>query len=90
VAALKVYFATPVDWDRAEMKFYYDDPNLTKEIANEQNAWSDLWQRYFSRMPREKVQVMTNAMEWDLQMLKSSRRKTSSRVLGSNKRKGKR
>lgn len=90
VAALKVYFATPVDWDRVDMKFYDDDPDLTKEEANEQNAWSDLWQRYFTRMPKEKIQIIATAMQWDLQMLKSSRRKLARRVGRSSKQKGKR
>jgi hypothetical protein len=75
VAALKVYFASPVEWDHANVTFYSDDPNFTKKQADERNAWSDLWERYLTRMPREKVQIMTTAMEWDLQMLKSSRRK---------------
>ncbi len=83
VAGLKVYFASPAEWDHASMTFYTDDPNFTKKQADERNAWVNLWERYLSRMPQEKVQIMTTAMEWDLQMLKSSRRKSSNRGLGS-------
>jgi hypothetical protein len=75
VAALKVYFHMPVAFDRAEIRFYTDDPNYTQQQADERNAWTTLWERYTSQMPREKILVMLSAMEWDLTMQKSSRRK---------------
>ena len=75
VAALKVYFRMPVAFDRAEIRFYTDDPNYTQQQADERNAWTTLWDRYTSQMPREKILVMISAMEWDLTMQKSSRRK---------------
>src|SRR5579864_7372518 len=79
VTALKVYFKMPVEWDRAEIKFYQDDPNYTQKQADERNVWTDLWDRYTTQMPREKIQIMTRAMEWDLTMQKSSRRKRLTR-----------
>ena len=89
VAGLKLYFASPADWDHADMKFYTDAPNFTKKQVDERNAWMKLWNRYLSRMPQEKVQIMTTAMEWDLQMLKSSRRKSTNRGPASQQQGGK-
>jgi len=78
-AALKVYFHTPVEWDSVDMKFRYDDPKLGKTEATEWNALTDLWERYRRLLPQDKTRVMTNAMEWDLRMRKSSRRKSATR-----------
>src|SRR5882724_3246654 len=66
--ALKMYFKTPLTWDRADVKFRYDDPNITEAEADEWNALTDLWEKYRQLLPEAKTRIMTNAMEWDLRM----------------------
>jgi hypothetical protein len=34
-----------------------------------------LWSTYMEKMPEEKIELMMNAMRWDLRMKKSSRRR---------------
>jgi hypothetical protein len=36
-----------------------------------------LWSTYLEKMPEDKIEVMLNAMKWDLQMKKSARRKSA-------------
>lgn len=79
VAALKLYFRSPADWDYMSAT-YVKHGEAGEELPDEEvarrNAWLDLWTRYVNRMPEDKVTVFTHAMEWDLQAQKSSRRKS--------------
>jgi hypothetical protein len=76
VAAMKWLFETPrKDWSHADLTFYYEDSGLTRKEAHELEAWSRLWEKYIQKVPREKIEVMEAAMQWDLRTLKSSRRK---------------
>jgi hypothetical protein len=75
IAALKLYFATPRQWDYADVTFVVDDDNVSEQQAAERNSWGGLWERYLDRMPREKIELMVSAMKWDLLAKKSSRRK---------------
>ena len=72
--ALKVAFRTPVDWDYVTATYFSFDK---EELAAEHQAWTDIWSKFLGRMPREKVELVVKAMEWDLEMQKSSRRKPS-------------
>jgi hypothetical protein len=77
--ALKFYFQTPPsDWATADIAFMTvtDDETGTK---NEQTEWLMLWTKYTNKMPREKVLLMAEVMKMDLQLLKSSRRKTAAK-----------
>lgn len=74
--ALKLYFDTPVgDWKVANITYHRNDPDLSEADAKEFNAWIGVWERYLKQMPREKIDVLAKAMEWDLLTQKSSRRK---------------
>ena len=77
VAALKLYFRSPAEWDYMSAT-YVRHGDEGEELADEEvarrNAWLDLWTRYVNKMPAEKITVLTRAMEWDLQVQKSSRR----------------
>ena len=75
VDALTLYFRTPVDWDYAATTYVLHDDKAAAEEAARRQASIDLFLKYIDRMPPEKVEVLTRAMEWDLQTLKSSRRK---------------
>ena len=78
VAAMKWFFETPrEDWSHADLRFHLEDSGLTRKEASELRAWSDLWDTYIQKVPREKIEVMEAAMQWDLRTLKSSRRKPS-------------
>jgi hypothetical protein len=80
VEALKEFFETPID--EGEL---IEIGTLEPLRSAEEEAWHDLWAKYVRAMPREKIQVMTGAMEWDITMRKSSRRRQS--VQGSKTRK---
>lgn len=78
MVALKLYFPTPVeDWDYVNATYFTFDK---EDLAAEDQAWTDIWSKFLGRMPREKVELVVKAMEWDLEMQKSSRRKPAKRV----------
>lgn len=60
--AFRLTFNAPVD-------------RTAKPGLNERRALDDIWLRYMHTMPREKVEVMVKAMEWDLSTHKSARRR---------------
>ena len=67
--ALKLSFQIPPhEWDQGMLYTYEED-------KSEQSDWLSLWERYFSKMPREKVLLMVEVMKLDLRHYKSSRRK---------------
>lgn len=76
--ALQIYWRTPrTPWDYAELKFVSHDneQGRTQEEIDVRNHWLELWKRYTDRMPREKVEMVVKALEWDLKMKRSSRTK---------------
>jgi hypothetical protein len=76
VSALEHYFRkSPAGLRQAEVRFRVDAPKLTDEDTAERIAWSGLWAKYMDKMPREKIEIMANVFKWELQMLRSSRRK---------------
>jgi hypothetical protein len=74
--AMKWYFKT-AGKGLTPVQIIFEDSRLTTEEVAERDAWSGLWDRYIGIMPREKIQVLAAAMQWDLRTLKSSRRKPS-------------
>ena len=75
-AALKFYFKTPIgQWEPVNVKVLVADEQTFDRDGTEDEVWSDLWEKYRKRMPREKIEVFTGAMQFDLQTLRSSRRK---------------
>ena len=69
IEALREFFQTAINGHAGLIEFGIVEPERTEEQA----AWHDLWDKYMRTMPREKIQVMTSAMEWDITMRKSSR-----------------
>jgi len=75
-AALKFYFKTPIgQWEPVNVEVLVADEQAFDRDGTEDEVWSDLWEKYRKRMPREKIEVFTGAMQFDLRTLKSSRRK---------------
>jgi hypothetical protein len=73
IYALKLYFYTPVeDWDHGITTYFRSDQ---KEEADERQDWTVIWSKYLSKMPREKIEFIVKAMEWDLELLRKSGRK---------------
>jgi hypothetical protein len=84
--ALESYFEKPVaDSNRANGNPSQGDPGLSDTANQEIKTWMTLWERYATQMPREKIDVMTSAMEWDLLMQKSSRRKITNKGLADGR-----
>ncbi len=63
------------------LQIFLDMPNekyklITLDLSDSlKSARTKLWSTYLQRMPDDKIEVMLNAMKWDLQMKKSARRK---------------
>lgn len=76
--ALKLYFQTPKGdkWDYAISTFVQHGDEITEAAVEERQTWASLCWRYINKMPREKVEILISALQWDLLMQKSSRRKT--------------
>ncbi|MBE0659923.1 MAG: hypothetical protein IH602_19675 [Bryobacteraceae bacterium] len=76
--ALRFYFKAPLGVEAMTMTYF--QPGQTESIKTEgtsrlNDPRTDVWLRYIQSMPREKVEVLTKAMEWDLQAQKSARSK---------------
>lgn len=85
IEALKLFFVEPVPGEEL-IEFGTLEPERTQE----EGAWNDLWDKYMRVMPREKIEVMTSAMEWDITMRRSSRRRQSVKGSKFKKQKDKR
>jgi hypothetical protein len=53
-------------------------------IDTAQSMRTKLWSTYLEKMPDDKIEIMLNAMKWDLQMKKSARRKNAGKQVDRN------
>lgn len=89
--ALEFYFKTTVSQPAVSNSPYVElkpPPGgfkLMAATAQEFQAWLGLWEKYVEQMPREKIDIMVNAMEWDLLTQKSSRRKNGVKRRGQER-----
>lgn len=63
------------------MRSYFDGAGGTPPTTaadDEGLARFVLWQAYCEKMPREKIDALSSAMRWDLEMLRSARIKLTS------------
>jgi hypothetical protein len=70
--ALQYYFTTPAEWDFSVSRFVTTSED---EKASEVKDWTDIWLKYVTAMPREKILLMAATMKLDLRHYKSSRRR---------------
>ena len=73
--AVEDYIKAPENWDYKQEIYVLGDPKETREEVAERTSWFDLWLKYTNTMPKEKVEIMVNAMKMDLLNYRSSRRK---------------
>jgi hypothetical protein len=88
--ALKLYFATPhpESWDYALTTFVKHGKGVSEGEARERRTWAALLWKYLNKMPREKIQLLMNAVRYDLDMQQSSRRKKGSRGSARSRQEG--
>jgi hypothetical protein len=80
--ALKMYFESPVDWEYKTTTYFSEGDGEesagaaeeSTRAAAEESAWEFTWLKFKDKVPREKIEVIVKAMEWDLETLRKSKR----------------
>ena len=78
MSAIRLFSQTPpIPVDRIDIISYTNYGNVSQEEIDRRNLYLNLLQRYVNEMPPEKSEVLIKAIQWDLGMLKSTRRKNA-------------